>query len=77
MKTCWFIVFFSRDQWWIDCEGKSYGPFPSQDEAQREAARLAPIFGDPLRRSLVFAPDDDGRMALVWSEADPAPTGEN
>lgn len=72
MKTCWFIVVYSRDTWWVDCEGKSYGPFPSPDEAQREASRLAEVFGDPSRQSLVFAPDVDGRQGLVWTGPDPA-----
>lgn len=70
MNTCWFIVIYSRDTWWVDCEGKGYGPFPSLDEARREARRLAEVFGDPSRRCLVFAPDLDGDQELVWTRTD-------
>jgi hypothetical protein len=72
MKTCWFIIIHSRGAWWVDCEGKSYGPFASPDEAQQEAKRLAEMFGDPSRRSLVFAPNAEGHQELVWTGPDPA-----
>ena len=73
MITCWFVVIHSRDNWWVDCEGKSYGPFGTCEEAQQEATRLAEVFGDPARRCLVFAPDAEGRPQLVWTGKDPPP----
>ncbi|HEV7276310.1 MAG TPA: hypothetical protein VGN80_08485 [Devosiaceae bacterium] len=71
MKTCWFVVIFSNDAWWIDCEGKSYGPFEDQKAAEGNAVRLAETFGDAARRSLVYSPDHLGRLRLLWSEAKP------
>lgn len=71
MKTCWFVVIFSNETWWIDCEGKSYGPFEDQRAAEEDAVRLAEAFGDPSRRSLVYAPDELGTLRLLWSEAQP------
>lgn len=72
MKTCWFVVIFSNDRWWIDCEGKPYGPFEDQRAAEDDAVRLAVTFGDPARRSLVYAPDKHGTLRLLWSEEKPA-----
>jgi hypothetical protein len=70
MNTCWFVVIQSRGAWWIDCEGKSYGPFTSRNDAKEAAVTIAKTFGDRTRRSLVFAPDDEGKQHLVWSEGD-------
>jgi hypothetical protein len=64
--TCWFLVIQSCDQWWVDCEGKSYGPFDSIEQATSNAIRFAEIFGDAGRRSQVFAPDDTGRLVMAW-----------
>lgn len=67
MKTCWFVVIRTPAAWWVDCEGKAYGPFETRDEAASEAVHLAGAFGDPARRSDVYVPDDAGKLQLVWS----------
>lgn len=72
MRTCWFIVVESMGTWWIDCEGKAYGPFESQHEARSEATKIATTYGDPDRVALVFAPDDDGQQRLVWTQLEPS-----
>ncbi len=72
MKTCWFIVIESMGSWWVDCEGKSYGPFETRDDAQSEARRIAITYGDDNRRSEVFAPTKDGTHRLIWKG--PVPT---
>ncbi|WP_055048851.1 hypothetical protein [Devosia sp. A16] len=72
MKTCWFIVIESMGSWWVDCEGKAYGPFSSREEAQSEARRIAITYGDGQRRSEVFAPTDHGSHRLIWKG--PVPT---
>ena len=74
MTTRWFIAFYSLGSWWVDCEGKSYGPFDSKDEARKGARRLAEVTSDPLRQSLAFAPNVDGRQELLWTGPDPAET---
>lgn len=72
MKTCWFIVIESMGSWWVDCEGKAYGPFDSREDAQGEARRIAITYGDQERRSEVFAPTKDGSHRLIWKG--PVPT---
>lgn len=71
MQTCWFIVIESMGQWWVDCEGKAYGPFESQDEAQVEAKRIAVTYGDQNRRSEVFVAEPDGHHRRIWVAPDP------
>jgi len=68
VKTCWFIVVHSMDSWWVDCEGKSYGPFDTSEEATATAVRLAGVFGDPTRQAQIWAPAPSGDgHRLVWS----------
>ena len=67
MRTCWFIVIESMGIWWVDCEGKAYGPFTSKDEAKIEAIRIAITYGDADRRSEVFATEADGTPRRIWA----------
>ena len=46
MQSCWFVVIRTPSAWWVDCEGKAYGPFESRDEAQSQARRIAITYGD-------------------------------
>ena len=71
MQTCWFIVIESMGVWWVDCEGKAYGPFESKDEAQHEARRIAVTYGEEGRRSEVFVTDADGTYRRIWASPDP------
>ena len=66
-STCLYLVLLSRGAWWVEREGKSLGPFDAQDEAQRGAFNLMEVFGDPSRPVEVWAPDDAGKMRLLWS----------
>jgi hypothetical protein len=67
MQTCWFIVIESMGSWWVDCEGKAYGPFVSRDEAKIEAIRIAIAYGDAERRSEVFVSGPDGTPRRIWA----------
>jgi hypothetical protein len=67
MKSCWFVVIRTPSAWWVDCEGKAYGPFVTREEASENAVRLAQAYGDPGRRSDVYVPDDADKLHLVWS----------
>ncbi|MBN9317969.1 MAG: hypothetical protein J0I99_19690 [Devosia sp.] len=71
MKTCWFIVIESMGAWWVDCEGKAYGPFDSRSEAEGEAKRIAMAYGDATRRSQVYAAEENGAHRLIWSGPNP------
>ena len=67
MRTCWFIVIESMDAWWVDGEGKAYGPFETRDEAKIEAIRIAITYGDADRRSEVFVTDENGTPRRIWA----------
>lgn len=67
MKTRWFLVIRSSEQWWVDCEGRSFGPFDGAEEATAAAVRYAEVFTDEERESQVWSPDEMGRMRQVWS----------
>ena len=71
MKTRWFLVIVSQGQWWVDCEGRAFGPFESCDVAVSDAVRYAEVFEDPDRQSQIWAPDETGRMSRVWLGAQP------
>ena len=71
MKTRWFLVIVSQGQWWVDCEGRAFGPFESCEVAVSDAVRYAEVFEDPDRQSQIWAPDETGRMSRVWSGAQP------
>ena len=65
MRTNWFIVIQSNGKWWVDNEGHAFGPFPSREVAALEAAEYANKLGDPNRTSLIYWPDETGKMTLV------------
>ena len=67
LSTSWFIVVFSNGQWWVDHEGKPYGPYESAAAATEGAVRLARFIGTDLNWE-VFAPDADARHRLVASK---------
>jgi hypothetical protein len=67
MQTCWFIVIEAMGQWWVDCEGKAYGPFESADEAKMEAVRIAVAYGDEGRRSEVFITEQGRAPRRIWA----------
>ena len=66
LKTRWFLVIKSVDNWWVDLEGRSFGPFSSADAARDSAISYAEIFSDSERCSQVFVPDNTGRLQIVW-----------
>ena len=53
MSTEIYIVVRSKDQWWIDFEGESTGPFSSKDVATANAVALASAADRMGRRSEV------------------------
>ncbi|HEY0920954.1 hypothetical protein [Devosia sp.] len=71
MRTCWFVVIESVGRWWVDCEGKTYGPFDREQEARAGAVRIAQAYGDPDRQSVVYAPEASRHHAPIWTG--PAP----
>jgi hypothetical protein len=66
LSSSWFIVVFSNGQWWVDHEGKPYGPYAGAAEATDGAVRLARSIGGE-RNWEVFAPGAEDRHILVAS----------
>ena len=62
----------SRGAWWVDCEGRAFGPLDSRREAADYALKLAETHRDPTRRSDVWVPDQNGKLRLEWSGQEPA-----
>jgi hypothetical protein len=71
MVTCWFIVIESGGRWWVDCEGRAYGPLDAKHEAMGYARKIAETYGDPKRQSQVWVPRSGGRPELIWSGSKP------
>jgi hypothetical protein len=72
MKTCWFVVIQANGAWWVDCEGRAYGPFGAKDQALQHAREIAVTYADPARRSDIWAPTSEGKLELIWSGPPPA-----
>ena len=70
--SCWYLVVESLGKWWVDCEGKPFGPFDEMSEATAGAIRLAEVFGDEERQLQVMVPDEDGQFRVVWERFGPA-----
>ena len=64
--SCVYLVLQIGEQWWVDCEGKAFGPCESKEEALAGAFKLIDVFGDPQRRIELWSPGEDRRMRLVW-----------
>ena len=62
-----YIVLKSGDRWWVDHDGRTSGPFETDEEAHAAAMARATTFGDPGNPAEIYAPDTDGRFRLVFS----------
>ena len=69
MSTCLYLVIKVRDSWYVDCEGKPYGPCPTKDEAIHGAHELVRVFGDPERNAEIWVPNEGGKMCLEWKSS--------
>lgn len=77
VSSCLYIVLQVGGEWWVDREGKSYGPCETQQDAEDAAIKLIELFGDPARPAQLWSPGKDGRVHLVWSiGARQSPPGE-
>ena len=66
IPTAIYIVIESRGGWYVDFEGKSYGPFADVEAAAIEAGDLAKFSAHAGRRSQVHVPDSAGRYRVAW-----------
>ena len=66
IPTAIYIVIDSRGGWYVDFEGKSYGPFADTETAAIEAGDLAKFSAHAGRRSQVHVPDGLGSYRIAW-----------
>jgi hypothetical protein len=66
-STCLYIVLYSLNKWWVDCEGREHGPFTTQEAAGRSALEIARLFGDIERPWEVLSRGEDGFYRVIGS----------
>ena len=62
-----FMVLASRGQWYVDFEGRNWGPFPTREAAALEARSHARNHSRTGRICEVIVPDDRGQRWVIWS----------
>jgi hypothetical protein len=65
-SICHYFVVSIDGAWWVDFEGKPFGPMSSKEEAISSTIHLIEVFGDPNRPADIWAPDESGRAKLMW-----------
>jgi len=75
MKTRLFIVIESQGNWWVDCEGKAYGPLPNRDGAIQHALKIAETFTDSERQPQVWTTTPGERPTMIWAGPEGARDG--
>lgn len=53
MSTAIYIVFYARDTWWVDLDGRSLGPYDTEEQAKEVALARATETSDSGGRSEV------------------------
>lgn len=76
MGKALYLIIFSRNEWWVDFEGRAFGPFGSRENAALEARALARFQSSAGQVSEVLVPDSEGRYWVVWSSAGEGPDGK-
>ena len=66
MQTCRYAAIQVGSEWWVDADGRSFGPKQSQDVAVLFAQSLAALHSPPDRRCEVWARDEAGLPVLQW-----------
>ena len=61
------IVLMVCGRWWVDIEGKGFGPCVDQADACHMAINLAQTFGDDARRREVVLMRPDGGHSKIWA----------
>lgn len=71
MARAIYLVLQSQQRWWVDFEGKTFGPFTSRDLALREASSMARFTSESGRHAQVRASGEGGRMQIEWDSKAP------
>lgn len=67
MPAALYIVIQSLGRWWVDFEGKPYGPFDDPEDARNSAIEIARVFGDEHRVREVIVVREGRGYDVVWS----------
>ena len=66
MSRALYIVYMSRESWWVDFEGEAHGPHSTVQEAALAGLELAKMTAHSGRRAELRAPDAHGGYAVIW-----------
>ncbi len=66
MPSSLYVVIESMGKWWVDLEGKAYGPFETKSKAIDEGRSLARFAAHSGKHSEVLAANDTGRYIVLW-----------
>ena len=67
--SSWYVVVESPRQWWVDCEGKPFGPFSTTSPMQRMVrSSWPPHSADDDRRLQVMVPNGVGGFEIAWEQ---------
>ena len=66
MARALFVVIKSQGSWWVDFEGKAFGPQQTMDQAVESGMELARYCAHTGRRTELLAPDAGGRYSVLW-----------
>lgn len=69
MPSLLYVVIESREKWWVDLEGKAYGPYASKEQAIEEGRSLARFAAHSGKHSELLAQNDGGRYIVLWDSA--------
>jgi hypothetical protein len=73
MARAIYLVLQSQQRWWVDFEGKTFGPFTSRELAVSEATTMARFTGEHGRLAEVRAPNEKGELKLEWQSKAASP----
>ena len=69
MASLLYVVIESCAKWWVDLEGKAYGPYASKDQAIEEGRSLARFAAHSGKHSELLAQNNGGRYIVLWDSA--------
>ena len=77
MTTAIYIVIFARNNWWIDLNGKTKGPFLSRESAEHEAITMAKKYAANGQRAEVQVFEPGEKHKIVYQSDDIGPLGRD
>ena len=66
MKKSVYLVYASHGAWWVDLEGKAFGPRRTREDATTEAIAMAQRAIRAGTPSEVLVPGEDRHYQVAW-----------